>query len=213
MCQKKLEMQIFSHIVVDLCKNDFLSPYLERQIPEEADARVSCAVRIATDAHQGAEDPAFDDYCAEHGLPVTTIACPAVIGTNMNGQPRRIAAGIYRGTFVHIRDNGARMSVIHATDVARAVSRVAGTEGTFTLHDGCDPTIHDVAEALAFRMAEKRIITLKPRWARLWYGSDYYNILTSNHLLENSFVEAFPDFHPVDTLNYLRTHVYDESSL
>lgn len=213
-------MQIFTHIAVDLCGNSFLIPYLEKELvtpepkPETEEApEVNCAVRIVNSGNPGDADPELDAFCSERGIPLCELQCPQIIGTGMQGLGRRIAAGIYRGTFVHVSGNEARVSIVHATDVARAVTAVAGRSGSFTFHDGTNPTIHDLAEALAYRMAEKRIITIKPRWARLWFGAEYFDILTTDSVSTNSFLEAFPDFNPVDTVNYLHTHVYDESSL
>lgn len=210
-------MYILPEIVLDLGHSTMLLPYLQRQfplIPGEDPAEPVAGVKIRCAGHAPASDDAeFDAYCEEHGLPVAALACCDIIGTGMTGLPRRIAAGIARGTYVHIRGNEARISLIHATDVARAVRTICGCQGTYTLSD-CHPhTMHDLAEAIAYRMNDKRIYTIGPRLARLWYGSDYYRTLTSDHLFESTFTADFPDFVPVDTLRYMHTHIYDQTSL
>lgn len=209
-------MDIINNIVLDLCHNDFLLPYLRRELEYEdaqSESVPNCAVRVLTQSCQIADDQEFNSYCQKYDIPIAKILCPLVIGTNMNGLPRRIAAGISRGTFVNIKDNKAQVSVVHATDIARAVKLIAGTHGSFTFHDGYNPLISQLAEALAYRFQDKRLLSIKPRWAKLWYGSEYFHELATNHLLENSFLETFPDFQPNNTIQYLRTHVYDENSL
>lgn len=210
-------MTIIENIALDLCGNDFLLPYLNRELlrehPDDTPIPVIGGVRIFTDETAGNTDPALDSYCSQNGLPLAVIRCPYIVGTGMKGLIMRIAAGINKGTFVHIAGNEARISVVHAVDVARAAAIAAGTQGTYTLTDTVDPSIHDLAQALAYRLSDKRIITIKPRWARLWYGAAYYNTLTTSHTASCTFCEAFPSLLPVSVTEYLTTHVYDEKSL
>lgn len=141
------------------------------------------------------------------------LQSPSIVGTGMIGLPRRIAAGIHKGSFVHIAGNEARVSVVHATDVARAAAMAAGTAGAFNLTDLADPTVHDLAEALSWRLGQKRIFTIAPRWARLWLGKQFYSQLTTPRTTPETFSHFFPDFTPVSVTEYLKTHVYDEQSL
>lgn len=210
-------MHILSEIVIDLGSSAMLLPYLQRQFPVilgEDPAEPVAGVKIRCSGHAPAgDDTEFDKYCVDHGLPVATLACCDIIGTGMAGLPRRMAEGIARGTFVHIRGNEARISLIHATEVARAVHAVSGCQGTYALSDCREHTMHDLAEAIAYRMNDKRLYTISRRWARVWYGSEYYKVLTTDHLSESTFSADFPDFEPVDTLEYMHTHIYDQTSL
>ncbi|MDE6321922.1 MAG: hypothetical protein K2L93_06430 [Muribaculaceae bacterium] len=158
-----------------------------------------------------------------------TLRYPMVIGTGMTGEAARTARMIYRGTYLHVKDSEARVSVIHATDVAAAV-RIALTnesiKGVYTISDGVDPTRHDLAEALAWRLGQKRIYSLSAkkfaklaRWAdRL--GLSAYNtkqllLLTTDAIVNaTDWAElAGKDWQPQSTVEYLRTHIYDEHSL
>lgn len=210
------------NIIFDLCGNDFLAPYLRRQIcpdleEKEKDADLplpapTCGVRIKSDGCAN-PDPQLDSVCADGALPLLTLYCPCIVGTGMQGLPRRIAAGIYRGSYFNIKDNVTHVSLIHATDLAAAVALAAGTDGTFTVTDGSDTTIDDLAEALAYRLGDKRIYTIKPWMAKLWYGRSYFTELITDHVASDSFGLDFPDFRPTPVTQYLRTHVYDEKSL
>ncbi len=209
-----------ANILFDLGSSDFLVPYLRRELtpdfdpekPEPEQAPVA-AVRIFRTDERPQADTRFEALCREQSLPVATLRCPNIVGTGMQGLPRRIAEGIYKGTFFHISGSEGRTSVVHAVDVARAAALAAGSNGDYVLTDGTSPTIHDLAEALAYRIDNKRIFSLPARLCRWWYSRDFFRLLTSDTSEVETFTTAFPGFLPVDTLNYLRTHIYDDASL
>lgn len=210
-------------ILIDLCGHDFLEPYIRRALghdDEDYEKRGDVArrpdpvsaVSIRSDAGADASDE-FDAVSRRLALPQLSIYCPVIVGTGMIGLPRRMAASIYRGSYFNIKGNESRISVIHASDLARAVALAAGTDGAFTITDGAETAIDDFASALSYRLGDKRLFTLNPWMARIWYGKEYYGVLTSDHLASDSFGLSFPSFHPVTVTEYLRTHVYDEKSL
>ncbi len=210
-------------ILIDLCGNDFVEPYLQRAFGHGGDddeahqkpialTEPKMAVSIRSDAPH-ADQRDFCAVCCDYNLPVLSLYCPIIIGTGMVGLPRRMAAGIYRGAYFSIAGNESRLSAIHASDLAAAVVLAAGTDATFTITDGVDHKIDDLADALSYRLGDKRIYTIKPWMARLWYGREYFTELTSDHLADDSFAMAYPSFNPTPVTQYLRTHVYDEKSL
>lgn len=210
-----------SDILFDLCGCLFLEPYLRRELTPDYDPEHPAtvlpaprkAIRIVHINAPSSPDSTLDEACTSNGLPLLTLLCPNIIATGMNGLMYRIAAGIYSGTFFHISGSEGRTSVIHATDAARAAALAAGGQGKFTLTDGREHSIYDIAEALAYRINNKRLFSL-PGWlCRLWYGREYYSTLTSDASVTSDFAEICPDFSPVDTLLYLRTHTYDDASL
>ena len=148
------------------------------------------------------------------------LRCPNVIGTAMTGFPRELAESIFRGTFFHFKGNEARVSAVHAADVAAAIAALAEmptAEGVYNICDGENPTLHDLAEAIAFRMNNKRISTLSTRgqlWlGRLIYGKKRYSTYTTSRTFDCSRLCRTIDYRPTPTTEYLRTHVYDENSL
>lgn len=219
-------MTHISDIIFDLGGNDFLAPYLRRRLTPDYDpenpARTSDpeptrAVRIFQEALEGAParetEPEFMRLCGEHALPVLTLRCPNIVGTGMTGRMRRLAEAIYRGTYFHVSGSQGVTSAVHATDVAEAVALAAGADGDFTLTDTVPHAVHDLAEALAYRIFDRRLFTW-PGWlCRLWYSRDFYRFLTSDTSRPCTFAEAFPSFAPADTVKYLRTHTYDDASL
>lgn len=225
-------------------ESSFLLPYIHREIPgkedivDSFDDKPAVAVMISsTDIYAPDEgwldeetpladgshwiglENEFTARAEAAGVPAFILRCAPVVGTGMTGAVRRLAESIYRGVFFHFPGNEARKSIVHATDVARAIRFIAEndiTPGIYNLTDGVDHTLHDIAEALAYRMTNKRISNLSTRpqqwFGRLVYGKERYAAYTTSTLFSSSRLQA-AGFKPTDTCNYMRTHIYDDSSL
>lgn len=163
-------------------------------------------------------------WCAERHVKLTILRAPAIVGTGMRGPLRRLVNSIYRGNYHHIDDETCRMSVVHATDVARAMVLLAETGGTYNITDGVNPTRRDLAEAFACRMNGKRVYTLRSRRARTLaricefipfsgYGrkslAERYRSLT----FDDTRLRRAIGWKPVSVVDYLKTHDYGDSSL
>lgn len=187
--------------------SDFVVPYISHLMPEvvitdDADAAYSVFI---TQRRDGLQHRPCDI--------TTTLICPNIVGTAMSGFPMTLAEAIARGRFYHIPDNDARISTIHASDVALAVKLSMGCAGDFTVTDLTDPTIDDLAEALAHRLQQRRIYTLRQPWVRWAMNRKLYNAVTTDDLHDGSrFAEQF-GFTPTPVTEYLTTHVYDDESL
>lgn len=165
----------------------------------------------------------FTDFAAvQHHEPVI-LRCADIVATGMRGFPRILAEAVWRGTFFHFPGNDARRSIVHATDLGR-IAHTLATAGvpdrknmTYNVTDGTDPTIHDIAEALAYRMNNKRISTLSTRpqqWiGKKIYGEKRYALYTSSRTFRCEKLKLDMAFRATDTCDYLRTHVYDQNSL
>lgn len=172
-----------------------------------------------------ASEEAFSNVCRKAGVKGMILRCADIVGTGMNGFPRALAEAIWRGTFFHFPDNEARRSVVHAVDIAEIIRKAAAggiphSDNGVTVYNICDgvhPTIHDFAEALAFRMKNKRISTLSTRpqqiMAKLLYGRRRYGLYTSTRTISADALTKDMAYVPTDVCQYLRTHTYDEDSL
>ena len=157
------------------------------------------------------------------GEAIAILRAAPIVGTGMQGFVRRLAEEIHRGTFLHFPGNECRISVVHAVDVAASLVELssirfaAGSTSIYNISDGVDPTIHDLAEALAFRMNNKRISTLstKPQqWlGRMVYGSKKYGMYTTDRRYSSLRLRETIKQKPVDVCEYLHNHIYDECSL
>lgn len=185
--------------------HSFVLPYIVRELPDED----IMLVENPAEAHIAIMNPSEQ---APEGV-ATVLFCPNIVGTGMTGLPMEFARRIARGSFYHLGSNDARLSTIHASDVAKAVRLAFGTPGQFTVTDGNDPTFHDFAEALAWRINHKRILTLNSKWVNWIISPALKKIITTDAVVDGSeFAKRF-DFHPIPVTEYLRTHVYDEESL
>ncbi len=95
-----------------------------------------------------------DEYrraCERRGIPPTILRCPAIVGTGMTGLPREMVNKIYRGTYMHIKGVEEHLSVIHASDVAKAAACCLDSGMTLIATDGEDPTYSSLAEGLQTR--------------------------------------------------------------
>lgn len=183
----------------------FIMPYIRRELPDEE----ILEVRTPDQADIAVLSPGDS---APQGVK-TTLFCPNIVGTGMTGLPMDFARRIARGSFYHLDGNSARLSTVHASDVARAVRLARGVEGQFTVTDGDDPTYHDFAEALAWRINQKRILTLSSKWVRWIISPSLRRTITRDSVVDGSdFIGRF-GFTPVPVVSYLRNHVYDDESL
>lgn len=164
------------------------------------------------------------EWCAARNVTLTILRSPAIVGTGMRGELRRLVNSIYRGNYHHIDDETARLSVVHATDVARAMVMLRQLGGIYNITDGDNPSRHDLVEAFALRMGNKRVYTLRAKRARtfarvcdfiplLGYGrkslAERYRTLT----FDDSRLRRAIDWTPSAVVDYLKTHNYDENSL
>lgn len=163
-------------------------------------------------------------WCNDNGVKLTILRSPAIVGTGMRGPLRRLVNNIYRGNYHHVDDETCRMSVVHATDIARVMREATGVKGVFNITDGVNPSRHDLVEALARRMNNKRVYTLRAKRARILARiCDFLPIIPYNSkvLAERYRTVTFDekrlcraiDRRPVSVVDYLKTHEYDENSL
>lgn len=168
----------------------------------------------------------FARRCADSAMPAFILRCANTVGTGMTGYMQQLARSIYRGTFFHFAGNEARLSTVHATQLADMVRELATAPREkfagailkpLNVTDSCDHTLRDLADALAFRMDTKHISTLSTagqKWlGRLIYGSDRHARYTSTLTFSSALAQELFDTPTTDTVHYLRTHTYDQDSL
>lgn len=198
-------------IAVMLSSSEIYEPSPEAWLDEDSS--------LVADSELRRREDEFMQRASDASVKAIVLRCAPIAGTAMSGRIMLLAADIHRGFFFHLPGNEARTSVVHASDIARAIRFMVDNDvqaGIYNITDGDDPSIHDLAEALAFRMKNKRISTLstKPQQiiGRILYGKERLRRYTQSHLISSSRLQAL-GFEPQAVCNYLRTHVYDENSL
>lgn len=167
----------------------------------------------------------FGEWCRANGVVLTVLRVAPVVGTGMGGSLRETVNRIYRATYRHIAADEARVSVVHAVDVAAAAMLISGHAGVFNVTDGIDPTRHDLAEALSARLDHKRVYTFPLRKLKILarvgdflpvtgYNTPRLREQMSTLTFDSTQLRtAIPAFVPHSVTRYLTTHVYDSSSL
>jgi nucleoside-diphosphate-sugar epimerase len=220
---------------------EFVLPYVERELPDrevvtDMAAATDCVAAVmvsSVDAYQRngddviTEDTALTEHseiidveqtfrrrCSEQRLAAVILRCPPIVGTGMTGLMRLLAEDIAAGRFFRVNgDDEARLSVVHAVDIAQAVRLTLGQGGEYIVADGHNPSVTELSDALAHRISDKRILIARNKWVS-WMVSHKLNRqlaqcpLCSSQRLVNQF-----GFKPTSVVDYLRTHVYDENSL
>jgi nucleoside-diphosphate-sugar epimerase len=170
---------------------------------------------ILTDCEATRREQDFATLCNKQGLTHIILRCPVVVGTGMNGLARTLVGAIARNRFYHVEGWDAhRLSVVHAVDIATATALTYGKTGVYNVTDGEDPDFDTLADALASRLNNKRVLKFKNIW---WLRPLF------NHKLDRTLraarrysCEALRNdfgFVPTSVTNYLLTHNYDENSL
>ena len=190
---------------------EFVIPYIARELEDYVvEPAVSASDADVLILNPGEDAPARESSSEKKTL---TLFCPNIVGTGMTGLPMEIVKRIARGNYYHLGGNEARLSTVHASDVAKAVRIAMGHGGSYTVTDGDNPTFYDFAEALAFRLNHKRILTLNSKWVKWIINPNLKRTITTDAVVDGSeFAEKF-GFVSTPVTTYLRTHVYDEESL
>ncbi|MDE5553904.1 MAG: hypothetical protein K2J10_01825 [Muribaculaceae bacterium] len=215
----------------------FVRPYFERLLPDyritDEPGEAVSAVMISSidiydvesgenfneltplkqDSEWAAAERTYTETCADHSLQPTILRCAPIVCTGMAGWPREMAEKIYRGTYLGVSGNEARRSVVHAVSLPDAALTALNSGETFNVTDTIDPTIPMLADAFAWRIAQKRIFSLKPKWYRLILGKKKFDAASRSLTFSCEKLRSRGDFNPVSTVDYLKTHVYDENSL
>lgn len=216
---------------------EFVRPYFDRLMSEyritDSAENASAAVMISStdiyDADNGSNfneltplkqnsptadaENHFITVCRDNGLTPTILRCAPIVGTGMTGMPRQLAGQIYRGTFIALQGNEARMSLVHAVSLPDAARIAIGRDDIFNVTDSTDPTLNDFADALAWRISQKRIFSLPLKWYRLFFGRKKTESVCRSLTFSCEKLRSAGEFKPVAVVEYLKTHVYNDASL
>lgn len=166
---------------------------------------------------------AFTEQCRESMLRPVILRCADIVCTGMAGFPRRLAERIYRGTYAGISDNEAVRSVVHGTslpDAARVALEKSCNfcgedygESIFNVTDGTETEVNALADAIAWRMSQKRVFFIKPKWYRWIFGRRNMEEQTRSLTFSSEKLRGGGLYAPVRVIDYLKTHNYNENSL
>lgn len=114
---------------------------------------------------------AVSDWCDKNGVTLTILRPSTMFGSGMEGWADRMFNDVVTNRYVHIRGNDARLSVVMALDVARAVRQLYKKGGLYNINDGKQPTYLELAEAMSANSGVmKRVTHLPEKWANVIYA-------------------------------------------
>ncbi len=224
-------------IIID--DDGFLGKYVERELRKNplsekqsivllksdefvADSLCTACVLVSGNLSESPRESRLISFVDTDQDVYTRFRLPNVVGTGMEGELMAMARLIKRGTYYHVAESDARMTVVHAVDVARAarLAIVGDYKGEYLLTDGLNPLRREVADGISNRLGQKHIpvFSLKLYRKLAWWGdrlgmlpftTERLRKLTTDDVVQGvSFATVEPAWQPVDTVNYLNTHDY-----
>ncbi|MCH5226073.1 MAG: NAD(P)-dependent oxidoreductase [Muribaculaceae bacterium] len=130
------------------------------------------------------------DWCVKRDVNLSIIRPARMFGNGVKGETLSLFNDALRGKYIHVRGNDARVSLVCALDVAKAVKAVHTLGGLYNAADPNPVRFIDMVEALTANAGGKKRMTHLPApWAEwLWRLGRW--IPSINRNLHPSVVEA-----------------------
>ena len=108
------------------------------------------------------------EWCGQRGVTLTVLRPARMFGEGVHGEMKSLFNDVVHGRYIHVRGNEARLSLVCAIDVAKAVTSLHSIGGVYNVSDGKDATWIELAEAMSANTgAMKRQTFLPPQWAEV----------------------------------------------
>lgn len=106
------------------------------------------------------------EWCDQRNVKLTILRPARMFGNGVHGEMKTLFNDVINSRYIHIRDNDARLSLICAIDVAKAILSLHRVGGIYNLTDGKGATWIALAEAMSANSgAMKRQTFLPKQWA------------------------------------------------
>lgn len=110
------------------------------------------------------------EWASDSGVRLTILRPALMLGRGVEGFAARMFRRVAAGSYIHLRGNDARLSLVMADDVAKAAAIAYAEGGVYNLADGVNPTLRQLAEAMSANAgATKRPVHLPEKWAMALY--------------------------------------------
>jgi nucleoside-diphosphate-sugar epimerase len=126
--------------------------------------------RSATDPYGASKREAEDllnGWAARHGVRVSILRLPLVIGKNAPGNWRRLVKSITANRYCGVGSGSARRSVVLAQDIGPVLPRLARQGGVYHLTDGYHPSLAELEREIAAALLKYRPFRVPLPVARL----------------------------------------------
>lgn len=130
------------------------------------------------------------EWASRHNITLTLIRPARMFGNGVGGDTLSLFNDALSGKYIHIRGNDAKVSLVTAYDVARAVRKIYDKGGIYNAADGSNPTFIGMVEAMTANAGAKKRMTYLPlRWAE-WVWRIFRFIPSIQRNLSPDVVEA-----------------------
>lgn len=152
------------------------------------------------------------EWSNAHGVSLSILRPASVIGTGMTGKMMELAVRIANGSYIHMPGLNPQRSFVHVEDLAEIVWAIAGIPGCYNVTDGTPHSLHDIAEGMAHRIHDKRILSMPRKLVKILSFLGHHTPLFRKEIkmLENDLtfssarLEALlPDRTPIDVVERL----------
>jgi nucleoside-diphosphate-sugar epimerase len=102
------------------------------------------------------------EWCQQNNVRYLIMRLPLIVGKNPPGNLGDMSKHIKNGSYVKIKNNTAKKSVVLSKDVAKLIADFDGNSGIYHLTDGSHPSFSDIEYALERRFKTKPKLQLSP---------------------------------------------------
>ncbi len=101
-------------------------------------------------------------YCTDKNISFFILRLPLVVGRNAPGNFGDMVNAIERGSYIRVKNNFTKKSIVWADDVAKLIVRLDTSyeSGVYNLTDGYNPTFFELEENIATLFNKKIIISV-----------------------------------------------------
>lgn len=110
------------------------------------------------------------DWCIERNITLTIIRPARMFGNGVHGETLRLFNDALTGSYIHIRGNDAKVSLVCAYDVAKGIKELFTRGGIYNAADPYPVRFIDMVESLTANAGSKKRMTHLPAtWAEwIW---------------------------------------------
>lgn len=106
------------------------------------------------------------EWSGRHGVLLTIVRPARMFGKGVKGEMQRLFNDVINARYIHVRGNNARLSIVCAADVAKAIKMLHSIGGIFNVTDGIGCEWLQLADAMSANCGQmKRQSFLPEKWA------------------------------------------------
>lgn len=158
------------------------------------------------------------EWCEGHDVVLTILRPARMFGNGVHGEMKTLFNDVVNARYIHVRGNDARLSLVCAIDVAKAIKSLHSIGGLYNISDGKDSTWIALAEAMSANSgAMKRQTFLPKQWAdAAWKFTPWIPAVKASlspdtlvrrsktlTLSDGAVREALAEWHPYPTIDVI----------